>query len=147
MTRLASTAVALAVLAASLTACSSGPDSSSDRARVQANQGDPTTQAMSTTPPAILDAFAAAGATCAPSARGEENCILDGVEYAVATDGWNRQADDRARVCAEGWVNDAYTLLSNGEWTVGTDDNSDLESVQAALAEHGAAGTIRPYCP
>lgn len=125
--------------------CSAGDDAAATLGPTSTAAEDSTTTEVAA--PSILDSITAAGGSCeAPEARSEQVCIVNGVEFQLAVDGWTRQAADRERACAEGYVDTNYQVLSDGTWVLSTDYNDDLEMIQTTLAADGVNGTIRPYC-
>jgi len=137
-------ALTVAVLA---TACSSGetgPSVASARDINSTIAAAPTPVAL----PRVVDAITAAGGTCGTeAARGEQACTLDGISFQFAADGWTRQADARRQACDGGWINDAFQLLTDGVWTIATDHNADLGTINAALSGRGILATTKDYCP
>ena len=95
----------------------------------------------------IVDAITAAGGECERAAgTAPRNCTLDGVSFELTEDSWQADAADRRRACDEGYVNTRYQLLTDGDWTISTDQNADYLTIQDALAPHGINAEIKPYC-
>ena len=87
------------------------------------------------------------GADCYGSNQ-TKTCTFADVKYWLDhINNWAADQEMRNQACEQGYINNRLNILSDGKsWTLGTNHQADLRTLQEALQTTGTKVMIMPYC-